>query len=160
MLRRLFRRVHVPSSSGTRFRLGSRRHRPCLLALEDRSAPAVNAWLGGNADWTADPATNWSLGRLPDGTDDVQIANGATVTHGANGTTGGDQTLSISVTGDSTLVLSGGSITDSTTLSDVGGSFRLSGGTLIGATVPAGSTITGTTESTLSGLTIAGTLDL
>ena len=45
-------------------------------------------------------------------------------------------------------------------LSDaVGSSVRLSGGTLIGATVPAGSTITGTTESTISGLTIAGTLD-
>ena len=95
MFSHFFRRVRLPSAT-------TRAQRPRLWALEDRTAPAVNSWLGGNADWTADPATNWSLGRLPDGTDDVQIANGATVTHGANGTTGGDQTLSISVTGDST----------------------------------------------------------
>src|SRR5262249_28765897 len=53
------------------------------------------------------------------------------------------------------------SITVSTTLSDVGGSFQFSGGTLIGATVPAGSTIFGAGfAGTLTRVTIAGTLDL
>src|SRR5205085_8916197 len=101
-----FRRVRGPSPAGP----GSRRYfhlaRPQLLALEDRTAPAVNSWLGGNANWTANPATNWSLGHVPDTTDDVQITNGATVTHSTDGTPGGDLVKSLTVRGGSLLVLS------------------------------------------------------
>src|SRR5947209_3545059 len=89
-----------------------RRPRLTLELLEDRLAPVTNMWMGGNADWAATPVTNfWSLGHTPLSSEDVQIANGATVTHSAVS----DTVHSLSISGGSTLVLSGGSITDSTT---------------------------------------------
>src|SRR5439155_16220623 len=127
---------------------------------EDRLAPVTNMWMGGNADWAATPVTNfWSLGHTPLSSEDVQIANGATVTHSAVS----DTVHSLSISGGSTLVLSGGSITDSTTLEDSAGSFKLQSGNLIGATVTRTptifSTITGISGQ-LTNVTIAGALDM
>ncbi len=116
------------------------RARPRVEALEPRLAPVTNSWIGGNADWSV--AADWSQNHTPLSGEDVAIGNGATVTH----STGSDTVNSITVSGGSTLTLSGGTITDASTLDASGGSshFRLAGGTLTGATVTAGTTITGT----------------
>jgi hypothetical protein len=129
--------------------------------LEDRLAPATNVWQGASADWTVSPATNWSLGHVPAAGEDVQISNGTTVTHNANGTPGGDAVNSLLISGGSKLVLFGGQVTDSTTLDASGGTFQLAGGTLVGATVTAGTTFTATSSGgTLTNVSIAGTLDM
>jgi hypothetical protein len=122
-------------------RCRSRSARPVLEAMEDRVVPVTNSWLGGNADWAANPATNWSQGHTPLAGEDVLIGNGATVTHSANS----DTVLSLMVNGGSTLTLLGGQITDTTDLGvAVGSLFRFQGGTLAGAHVLTGTTITGT----------------
>ena len=128
-----------------------------LEQLEDRITPVTNNWTGTTSlNWSI--ASNWSLNHTPTDTEDVQIGTGDTVSHSANT----DTVHKISITGGSTLVLSGGSITDSTDLDASSGSFMLSGGTLSSATLLAGSTITGTTAAggTLDGVTINGTLDM
>jgi hypothetical protein len=146
------------NSQGTERRHPPRRWIPRLELLEDRLVPAgTNLWLGGSGDWSA--GGSWSLGHAPQSDEDVQIANGATVTHISDNTPGGDAVQSIAVSGGSTLVLSGGSITVASTLDDAGGSFRLQGGNLIGATITAGSTFTGT-GGTLTNVSIAGMFDL
>ena len=130
--------------------LGSR-----LEQLEDRITPVANIWTGVTSlNWSID--TNWSLGHTPTSAEDVEISNGNSVTHSANA----DAVHKISITGGSTLALSGGSITDSTDLDASSGNFRLSGGLLAGATVLGGTTITATTSGgTLAGVTLQGTLD-
>ncbi|HZY84698.1 MAG TPA: hypothetical protein VFE78_07695, partial [Gemmataceae bacterium] len=129
--------------------------------LEDRLAPTVNAWQGASADWTANPATNWSLHHVPVAGEQVQISNGATVTHSVNGAAGGDEVALLTVNGGSGLVLSGGSIMDDGALDDSGGSFQLAGGALVGAAVTSASNVTATGfSSTLTNVSIAGTLDM
>jgi hypothetical protein len=150
-----------PQRSSRRCRQLVNRRVPRLEGLEDRVVPAINTWIGGNADWSI--AANWSQGQPPVAGDVVQIANGATVTHSVNSTAGGDAVGSLTISGGSTLVLSGGTITDSSSLdaSAAGSHFTLSGGTLSGATVLAGTTITCTNSGgTLDGVTLDGILDL
>src|SRR5262249_18685872 len=106
----------------------------------------TNTWTGGNGDWST--SSNWSQGHTPVSGEDVQITNGATVSHSNNSTASGDAINSLLIGGGSTLVLSGGSLAVSTTLDASTGSshFTLAGGTLIGGTVTAGTTITATTN--------------
>src|SRR6266540_3175155 len=75
-----------------------------LEQLEDRIVPVTNIWQGGSADWAAATA-NWSLGHFPISTEDVQIANGTTVTHSA----GSDAVLSVTIAAGNTLLLTGSS---------------------------------------------------
>jgi hypothetical protein len=133
----------------------ARRTRIRFDRLEDRVTPTNNIWNAGSGDWAVDG--NWSLGHVPTGGEDAVINTAVTVTHD----TGADAVNSVAISGGGSLVLSGGSITDATTLDApaAGASFSLSGGTLAGATVTAGSTIAGT-GGTLTGVTLDGTLDL
>src|SRR5438445_4393647 len=76
--------------------------RPWVERLEDRLAPAfgVNTWVGGSADWAASTA-NWDQGHFPTAAEDVQITNGATVTHSADANAGGDLVKSLLINGGS-----------------------------------------------------------
>src|SRR5262249_21068180 len=129
-----------------------------LERLEDRIVPATISWTGpASGDWEA--AANWTdtssgAHRLPILTDDVFVGSGNTVTH----STGSDTIHSLLSNG--ALALSGGALTDTTTL-EVTGTFTLRGGTLNQATVVADTTITGTgSGGTLGGVTLQGILDL
>src|SRR5262249_18323202 len=121
--------------------------------LEDRVLPVTISWTGpASGDWS--PAANWTDAspghRFPISTDDVFIGGGNTVTH----STGSDSIHSLLSNG--ALILSGGALTDATTL-EVTSTFMLSGGTLNQATVAADTTITGTgSGGTLGGVTLQG----
>jgi hypothetical protein len=144
-------------NTGTRTR-ASRRIR--VEQLEDRTVPTVD-WVGSNADWRAD-VNNWldtsdNSHHFPGAADDVRINTGVTVTHSTNSET----VHSIAVSNASSLVLSGGTITDGDLSVTADSSFKLQGGTLAGANVLTGTTITGTNfGGYLSGVTIGGTFDL
>jgi hypothetical protein len=131
-----------------------------LLRLEDRVTPTLNVWTGLAVDglWSTD--NNWSEFHVPTAADDAIINSNVTVTHNA----GADAVHSLALSTGATLNLTGGSITDATTLDAPTGDshFNLAGGALVGATVSNGSTVFATTSSggTLSGVTLAGTLDM
>jgi hypothetical protein len=129
--------------------------------LEDRTVPTVD-WIGGNADWRAD-VNNWldtsdNSHHFPGAADDVRINTAVSVTHNTNTET----VHSIAISNGGALALTGGTINDGDlTVTNAGSLFKLQGGTLIGANVVAGTTITGTNlGGTLNGVNIAGTLDL
>ncbi len=142
-----------------RRRPGTARHgrRLWFEGLEDRTLLATVTWInpaGGN--W--DTASNWSTGALPGSGDDVVINSlnsGASVTHTQNVT----DTVN-SVTASAPITLAGGTLNVATTLSDTS-AVTLAGGTLSGATIQTGTTIASTNFSsgTLSGVTLAGTLN-
>src|ERR1700737_2890637 len=71
--------------------------RPWLEVLEGRIVPMTNTWTGGNADWSI--IADWSQGHTPVAGEDVQIANGAMVTHSVNSTAGGDDMNSLIING-------------------------------------------------------------
>jgi len=145
------RRARLRWPSGRRNRLHD------LERLEDRVLPVTINWTGlASGDWAA--AANWTdtsgVHRLPISTDDVFIGGGNTVTH----STGSDTIHSLLSNG--ALVLSGGALTDTTTL-EATSTFTLSGGTLNQATVAADTTITGTgSGGSLGAVTLQGILDL
>src|SRR5262249_41583205 len=107
--------------------------------------------------WSSD--NNWSEFHPPTDQDDAIINTTVSVTHN----TGTDTVHSLAISTGATLNLSGGSITDATTLDAPNGDshFNLAGGTLGGATLNNGSTVFATASGgKLSGVTLAGTLDL
>jgi hypothetical protein len=111
----------------------SRRLRPRLEALVDRTAPASISWTGNAGDVLWQDAGNWSPAQVPGSGDAVQInAPGTTITEPPSATVG---SLSFSAG-----TLAGGRVT-------VLGPFAWSGGTLLNGTLQAagGSTISGTT---------------
>src|SRR5262249_16782882 len=114
------RRARLRSPSGRRNRLSG------LERLEDRMLPVTISWTGPvSGDWGV--AANWTdtsnVHRLPISTDDVSIGGGNTVTHSK------DSDSIHSLVSNGSLILSGGTLTDATTL-EVTGTFTLSGGTL------------------------------
>jgi hypothetical protein len=130
-----------------------------LLRLEDRVTPTLNVWTGSAGDglWSSD--NNWSNLHAPTSDEDAVINTTVTVTHNS----GDDTVNSLAMAGNATLNLTGGSITDLVKLDAPAGDshFNLAGGTLAGATVSAGSTVFATTSGgALTGVTLAGTLDL
>ena len=135
------------------------RRRPRLEPLEDRIAPAMIVW--GNSsggDW--DTAANWQGGVKPGPADDavINIAVANPITHSQNIT---DAINSLSVTAKAPVNLGNGTLQIAGTLAS-NGSFTIAGGTLRNATVLAGTTITApsTGGSTMSGVTLDGTLDM
>ncbi|HMF38210.1 MAG TPA: hypothetical protein VKF17_16310, partial [Isosphaeraceae bacterium] len=125
-----------------------------LEALEPRTLLSTVYWsVNSSGDW--DVPTNWSSGTLPGPGDDVVIDKpGVTVTYRI-----GSSTIH-SLDDQDAFVLSGGTLTASTTL-QVKGSFSLAGGTLSSADVLASTTIQATTwGGTLDGVTLEGNLDL
>jgi hypothetical protein len=139
-------------------------------ALEDRLAPAMVLWTGGDGDWSV--AANWtdqsdSSHHFPGASDDAVINTMVSVTHLSTGT----DTIKSLTLGDidvasnfslsaGTLDLSGGS--PSGRVQNLGsGRFMLSGGTLANATVTAHTTITESgSGGSISAVTLAGILDL
>jgi YD repeat-containing protein len=131
-----------------------------LEVLEKRELLATVSWIGGSGDWNT--VSNWSDGttnRLPDPGDDVviDVAGAITVTHSS-----GSHTVQ-NLTVNEAFTLSGGTLSVSGTL-DVkdGNTFSLAGGTISNAriTIPSSaSLIAAASTSTLSGVTLAGTLD-
>jgi RHS repeat-associated protein len=111
--------------------------RPALLGLVNLSlwvgplSAATVSWVGASGDWNT-PA-NWSTGALPGTNDDAVINTGPaiTVTHST-----GTHTIR-SLQSQQAFTLSGGSLTVSNTV-QVNSTFLLSGGTLVSATVLAG----------------------
>jgi RHS repeat-associated protein len=115
-------------------------------------------------DW--DTASNWRGGVLPGANDDavINVAASVTITH-SQSVTDTIKSLTISNAGDS-FVLSGGTLSIATTLSSVA-PFTLAGtsagqATLAGATIQAGTTISGQNQNSavLDGVTLGGTLNL
>ncbi len=153
--RQLFLR-HVLVRRGDSARRAGLAPRIRVEQLEDRTTPVINQWIGGDGLWSDD--ASWSLTHAPTSSEDVEISNGHIVTHNANS----DTVNSISISGSSTLILSGGSITDGD-LGVAGATsfFKLQGGILAGANLLAGSTITATTSGgTLNSVTLNGILDV
>jgi hypothetical protein len=107
-------------------------------------------------DWNI--ASNWNPVRLPMSSDDVciNLAGSYTVTH----PTGNHSINSLTSIADVTFNLSGGQLTVATTV-QVNHTFLLSGGSLVGATVMTGTTITGTAMGgSLVNVTLDGNLNL
>jgi hypothetical protein len=127
--------------------------------LEGREVPSTVNWVGGSGNWN--DASHWldamtGTNHVPTATDDaVIIVSGITVTHG----TGTDTVNSLSAS-NGTFLLSGGTLTATTTLSGYD-TFNLAGGTLANTTVASATTITGSSSGgTLDGVTLGGNLDL
>lgn len=140
-------------------RVRARSPRLFLLRLEDRLTPTLNVWTGRAGDGLWSNENNWSEFRTPTAADDAIINSNVTVTHN----TGDDTVHSLAISTGAILNLTGGSITDPTTLDAPTGDshFNLAGGTLSGATVSAGSIVfVSSSGGTLDGVTLAGTLDL
>ena len=116
---------------------------------------ATVTWVGGSGDW--DMATNWSSGAEPGPDDDVVIGSGPTIT--VTHSTGADTVNSI--LSQQALVVSGGSLTVSSTI-QVNNTFTLSGGTIAIATILQGTNGAGLIVSggTLDGVTVNGVLDV
>ena len=149
-------------------RVRSHRRRLTLEVLEDRTLLATMIWNNpSGGDW--DVAANWvnqanaSDHHIPTASDDAQInTTGITVTH-ANAN---DDSVN-SLTSQANFVLSSGTLNVGTTLQS-SGTFTLAGGTLASADVLAGTTLIVANNSnsilspfsTLSGVTLAGTLDM
>src|SRR5277367_2635504 len=142
------------SARGPDSETASRRRRKlllCLESLEDRTMLSQVFWNNpAGGDW--DTASNWSGQHVPTASDDVFIEQPGdiTITHSQNTT---DSASSITAT-DPISLASGtldvaGNLVDSSTVT-------LSGGTLGGASVQAGTTLAGT--GSLSGIALAGTL--
>src|SRR2546423_1242133 len=93
VLDRVFRKPRTIRREKPARHPGSASLRGRLEQLEDRITPVTNTWVGGSASWSV--VVNWSLGHTPLVGEDVEISNGATVTHGANSTPGGDVVNSI-----------------------------------------------------------------
>ncbi len=140
---------------------GSRRRkrnrcRPAIEAMEDRLLLSTVYWNNAaGGDW--DTASNWKGGALPGPGDDVVIdePGDVIITHTQNIT----DTIN-SLTAGNPLTLSSGTLDVVGALGDTA-TVSLAGGTLAQATVQTGTTI-GTvpnTGGTLSGVTLAGTLD-
>ena len=125
-----------------------------LEALESRTLLSTVSWAVNSSGYW-DVPTNWSTGSLPGPGDDVVIDKpGVTVTYRT-----GSSTIH-SLDDQDAFVLSGGTLTASTTL-QVKGSFSLAGGTLSSADVLASTTIQATTSGgTLDGVTLEGNLNL
>ena len=148
-------------AEGQDFKPARKQYRPILEILEDRVLLSVVAWKNPmNGDW--DTPSNWidgqGISRLPGLGDDVVIDyNAITVIHSI----GADIVKSLAT--KATVDLTGGSLTIVGILT-VGNDFRLSGGTLSGATVqngPGGNGIQFTSAGgTLDGVTAASDLDL
>ncbi len=149
--RKHHRRGHLDASSTRR---SDRRHRHCPLfePLEVRLAPAVINWMNpAGGDW--DTGANWSGGVVPGASDQAEInePGAVTITHSKNTT---DHVESVSAIDP--ITLSGGSLTVTGAFGD-SSAVTLSGGTLSGATVPAGTSMSG--NGTLTGVTLAGTVN-
>lgn len=125
-----------------------------IEALEPRTLLSTVSWAVNSSGYW-DVPTNWSTGSLPGPGDDVVIDKpGVTVTYRT-----GSSTIH-SLDDQDAFVLSGGTLTASTTL-QVKGSFSLAGGTLSSTSVLGTTTIQATTSGgTLAGVTLAGNLDL
>jgi hypothetical protein len=142
-------------------RSASRRRRPRLEELEVRLAPANITWTNPNGgDW--DTASNWSGNAVPGPGDDATIGDlgpDAAIFHGTSAT---DSVHSI--TSNTIIILSAGTLSVSGTLSDTGvdGGVYLSGGTLADATIASGTTIQTFQKATgtLQDVTVAGSLVL
>lgn len=122
---------------------------PRLEALESLTLPSTVTWVGGSGDW--DTPANWSDGtanRVPTAGDDAVISTtGLTITH-ANATVDAVNSL----TSQSAVILSGGSLTLGGSTSQISAAFTVgSGGTL---------TLSGTTLNGSGTLTTAGTLNV
>jgi len=104
----------------------------CVQFAPSAASGATVMWVGASGDWSV--ATNWNTGALPGPTDSAVIPSGPaiTITH----STGSDSITSL--TSAQAFVLSGGSVTVSGTV-QINNTFTMSGGTLVGATVEAGS---------------------
>jgi YD repeat-containing protein len=114
-------------------------------------------WIGGSGDWSV--ASNWSTHTLPGAGDDAVIdVPGIRVTHSS----GSDTVKSLTL--NDPFTLAGGTLTVTGTVQEksTSASFALNGGTLAGATVASGSTITADNngDNTLQGVIINGTLDM
>ena len=114
-------------------------------------------WVGGTGDWNTE--SNWSTGTLPGPTDDVliNVAGAVIVTHSS-----GTHRLR-SLVSQNALVLSGGSLTLSSTI-QVNNALTLAGGTLHSTTVLPGTggqgLVATTAGGTLDGVMVNGDLDL
>ena len=129
-------------------------NRPTVCRLENRRLLAVT-WTNPNGgDWST--PGNWSGNALPGPTDDVIINfAGITITH----TSGALDTIA-SLTTAANVTLSRGEL-DVTGQVQGSGALTLAGGTLGNATVDTGMTIhVADAGGTLSGVTLAGNLDL
>ncbi|HUK54940.1 MAG TPA: choice-of-anchor D domain-containing protein, partial [Candidatus Binatia bacterium] len=121
----------------------------------------TNSWTGtaGDGQWTT--ATNWSTGVIPVSTDDACIPTGFNVTVGA--LAAANQTIrSLTVQGTSTLTVSSGPLTVSTTatltsLTVNGGSLTVTGAATVStsATVSAG-TVNFNGATTIAALNLSG----
>src|SRR5262245_55650251 len=101
--------------------------RPRLELLEDRTLLSTVSWVGGSGDWAT--GSNWSNGVGPGTNDDAVIdVAGITVTHSS-----GSHTVK-SLTASDAVILSGGTLSVTGTLSD-SSALTLTGGTLANATV-------------------------
>ena len=115
---------------------------------------ATVIWVGGSGVWNT--TNDWSTGALPGINDDVVIGSGPsiTVTHST-----GTHTVR-SVQSQQAFVLSGGSLSVSTTFQE-SNTFTLSGGTLANATlVMTNGVQLVVNNGTLNGLTLNGVLDV
>ncbi|MBS0263499.1 MAG: hypothetical protein JSS02_16280, partial [Planctomycetes bacterium] len=127
-----------------------------VLVLEARMLlSAIWTGYGDDSNWST--AANWSGATGPNGTpgfeDDVVIGAGfGTIFHSA------DSDTVRSVTADSPLSLSGGTLDVTLTFTDAAG-LSLAGGTLANATVSSDTTIRIDGSGTLAGVTINGDVD-
>ena len=138
-------------------RKGNHLYWPQCLALERRTLLASMQWdVPVSGDW--DVASNWvsstdpSDHHVPTASDDAVINQaGVTVTHSA-----GSDTVQ-SVTSSDNLTLTGGTLTITGNLQiSAGSSLSLTGGTLAGATVTSGTSVSTTVSGgALSGVTFA-----
>ncbi|HEX3151280.1 MAG TPA: LamG-like jellyroll fold domain-containing protein [Gemmataceae bacterium] len=151
-----FGRIFAYPRATSRVRRDSRRL--SLTNLEDRVTPVTNTWsLAGDGLWSV--PGNWSQNHIPTSGEDVVIDTNYTVTHD----TGSDSVNSLALSNGAKVSLTGGTLTDATTLDvpTASATFAMTGGTLSGATITAGSTITpGNGNGTLNSVTVAGTIDL
>jgi hypothetical protein len=118
---------------------------PRLESLEIRGLLAKVNWPGGGDRTSCSNAANWRNNTLPGPTDDVVInaAPGVTVTHDS----GADTVKSL--TSLRSFTLSGGTLTVDKTV-EVDSTFMLSGGTLAESTVELGSGVQGVTITAFS----------